>query len=60
MFTGGLASLLQVRVTLLPDTTCPGGSTDTEALTGGPVEQHTFILNIKITAVVMIGDSMAH
>ena len=51
MSTGGLASLLQVRVTLLPDTTCPGGSTDTEALTGGPVEEHTFILNIKTTAV---------
>ena len=49
MSTGGLASLLQVRVTLLPSTTSPGGSTDTEAFTGGP--EHRFILNTKITAV---------
>ena len=37
--TGGLASLLQVRVTVLPSTTPPGGYTDTEGFSGGSVEE---------------------
>ena len=35
LFTGGLASLLQVRVTVLPSITSPGGSIDTEGIFGG-------------------------
>ena len=41
MSTGGLASLLQLRVTVMDSTTPPGGSTDTEGegITGGSVEE---------------------